>query len=194
MTIYNTSSDPVLLKKIPLRIWKLREEVESIIQSRYEKATDKEKGVQIEDLAKEYATTTGHEKIDAEKKLQPEVIIPVEKISFGKAIISEINMEGIRFFCSSSYIIGNSLVVEFQIPKHFRLNAVVVNNKEYDLKSKLISKKKLPYRLFLQWTFLKPGERTLLRDFLQSISLNKNQGKGDIVTQEIKSPEEKKTA
>jgi hypothetical protein len=194
MTIYNTSSDPVLLKKIPLRIWKLREEVESIIQSRYEKATDKEKGVQIEDLAKEYATTTGHEKIVTEKKLQPEVIIPVEKISFGKAIISEINMEGIRFFCSSSYIIGNSLVVEFQIPKHFRLNAVVVNNKEYDLKSKLISKKKLPYRLFLQWTFLKPGERTLLRDFLQSISLNKNQGKGDIVTQEIKSPEEKKTA
>lgn len=194
MTIYNTSNDPVLLKKIPLRIWKLREEVESIIQSRYEKATDKEKGVQIEDLAKEYSTTSSPEKTNAEKIIQPTIMIPVEKTSFGKAIISEINMEGIRFFCSSSYIIGNSLVLEFQIPKHFRLNAVVLDNKEYDLKSKLISEKKLPYRLHLKWTFLKSGERTLLRDFLQSISLDKTHGKGDIVTQEIKSPEEKKTA
>ena len=194
MTIYNTSNDPVLLKKIPLRIWKLREEVESIIQSRYEKATDKEKGVQIEDLAKEYSTTSGPEKTNAEKIIQPTIMIPVEKTSFGKAIISEINMEGIRFFCSSSYIIGNSLVLEFQIPKHFTLNAVVLDNKEYDLKSKLISEKKLPYRLHLKWTFLKSGERTLLRDFLQSISLDKTHGKGDIVTQEIKSPEEKKTA
>lgn len=194
MTIYNTSNDPVLLKKIPLRIWKLREEVESIIQSRYEKATDKEKGVQIEDLVKEYSTTSSPEKTNAEKIIQPTIMIPVEKTSFGKAIISEINMEGIRFFCSSSYIIGNSLVLEFQIPKHFRLNAVVLDNKEYDLKSKLISKKKLPYRLHLKWTFLKSGERILLRDFLQSISLNKTHEKGDIVTQEIKSPEEKKTA
>jgi len=71
---------------------------------------------------------------------------------------------------------------------------VVLDNKEYDLKSKLISEKKLPYRLHLKWTFLKSGERTLLRDFLQSISLDKAHGKGDIVTQEIKSPEEKKTA
>ncbi len=190
MTIYNTSKDPVLLKKIPLRIWKLREEVESIIKSRYEKAPDKEKGVQIEDLVKEY----GPEKNKAQEISQPTIMIPEEKSSYGKAIISEINMEGIRFFCSSGYIIGNSLVVEFQIPKHFRLNAVVLDTKKYDLKSKLISEKKIPYRLNLKWTFLKPGERALLRDFLQSISLGKDLQKGTIETQEINQPEEKKTA
>lgn len=194
MAIFNTSKDPVLLKKIPLRIWRLRDEIESLIQARYEKAGEKEKGVNIEDLTKEYSEST-QETTDTN---QPKVTIPEEKTSKGKAIISEIDMEGIKFFSSQSYLIGNSLVVEFQIPKSFRLNAVVLVNKAYDLKSKLISEKKLPYRIHLKWTFLKQNERILLREFLQSISLSKKHEK--VVSEEIPSREksqdegEKKTA
>jgi hypothetical protein len=177
MAVYNISKDPVSLKKISLRIWRLRDEIESIIQSRVEKGDAK-----IDDLAKEYTSPSPEKKASGEITL-PLVTIPAEKTSAGKAIISEINMGGIRFFCNSNYLIGNSLVIEFQIPKHFRLNSVVLETKTFDLKSKLISDKKLPYRIQLKWTFLKPGERTLLREFLQSISLGKPKEK--IVSEEI---------
>lgn len=186
MAIFNASKQPVLLKKIPLRIWKLRDEIESVIQVRYEKATDKEKAINLEELTKEYTNNSS-------ELNQPAVTIPADKTSNGKAIISEIDMEGIRFFCSKGYIIGNSLVVEFQIPNQFRLNAVVLDNKAYDLKSKLISDKKLPFRIHLKWTFLKKNERPLLREFLQSISFGKRARKEKVESEEIPS-EEKKTA
>jgi hypothetical protein len=185
MAVFNISKDPVSLKKISLRIWRLRDEIESIIQSRVEKGDAK-----IDDLAKEYTPPPPEKKTSGEISL-PLVTIPAEKTSAGKAIISEINMEGIRFFCNSNYLIGNSLVIEFQIPKLFRLNSVVLETKTFDLKSKLISDKKLPFRIHLKWTFLKPGERTLLRGFLQSISLGKPKEKEQIVSEEIESIEEK---
>ncbi len=185
MTVFNISKDPVSLKKISLRIWRLRDEIESIIQSRVKKGD-----VKIDDLAKDYTPPSPETKISGEITL-PLVAIPTEKTSAGKAIISEINMEGIRFFCNSNYLIGNSLVVEFQIPIHFRLNSVVLETKTFDLKSKLISVKKLPYRIHLKWTFLKPGERTLLREFLQSISFGKPKDKEQIVSEEIESIEQK---
>ena len=194
MTIFNTSKDPIALKKIPLRIWKLRDEVEWIIKSRMEKATDKEKGVTVEDLSKEYSFPDPAKKPEEKEFNLPNLPIPSKITSHGKAIISEINMEEIRFFCAQDYLIGTSLVIEFQIPKHFRLNGVVLDIKNYDIKSKLISEKKIPYRIAVKWTFLKTGERTLLRDFLQTVSLSHGAEKGKIVTEEIFTSEEKKSA
>ncbi len=185
MTVFNTSKDPILLKKISLRIWRLRDELEVIIQKKLTKGDEK-----IEDLAKEYSPEEG--KTPSGEISLPIVPIPEDKTSFGKSIISEIDMEGIRLFSNKNYLIGNSLVLELQIPRPFRLNATVLKTKTYDLKSKLISDKKLPYRIQLKWTFLKPGERTLLREFLQSLSLSKS--KGEKIVQEILSGEEKKSA
>ena len=62
-----------------------------------------------------------------------------------------------------------SLVIKFLIPKAFVLNADVLFSKIYNMSSRVISPNRLGYRVGLKFTFLKPGERTLLRQFLESI-------------------------
>ena len=62
---------------------------------------------------------------------------------------------------------------EFLIPKMFSLNAQVIHCRKHSMSSRVISGQKLPHRACFKFTFLKPGEKSLLRQFLQSIEPEK---------------------
>lgn len=243
--IHGNSTDPVLIKKIALRVWTLRDELEAVIKSRYK---DAENPPTIDDLILEYKTsgTIGGEESSGEVKsaeelddfgedemakalaaaeaeesgeagedkeggeegseegnkeaegenaeaadsegsktlklvTTPEEVdgkfiikqrlpeIPDDKTASGRAILSEIYMDQMYFFSSHEYLVGQSIVLEFLVPKKFIMNADVVFCRTYNMKSRIISKNRLPYRVGIKFTYLKEGERTILRNFVQSI-------------------------
>lgn len=184
MTIHHNSHDPVFVKKISLRLWKLRDEIEYVL---------KEKGEQdLVGLRNEYTTsvitTQISEEVEDESELSAEEStedavndsdelevkqrrpkISDEKIIRGMAILSEIRMDTLFLFCNQMLMPGQSVVVDFVVPKRFVINAEVVFCRPYNMKSRIISSNKLPYRAAVKFTYLKEGERTLLRQFLESI-------------------------
>lgn len=265
--IYNSSKDTVLIKKIGLRIWSLRDEVKATVKSDLSRnkisvnnpnltsiiqeyttgkivtddagtekevslgglenpATDKENQVKVEEqpaASEEKLETTSEEKpttdtinsatpepapetdadelamaqaiAEEQKETNPTESIPAtaerheknhilqripqldpEEIAIGRAMLSEINMERMFFFCEKKFMEGQAIVIEFLVPKRFVLNAEVHYCMEFNLKSRIISKNRLPYRTIVKFTFLKEGERTLLRDFVKSISPQKRKG------------------
>lgn len=101
--------------------------------------------------------------IQLKPKLSP------EKIIVGRTILSEIYMDKMFFFSDKIFMEGQSIVLEFQIPKKFIVNAKVTYCRNYNMKSRIIKQNRLLFRTCVEFTFLKKGERTLLRDFLQSI-------------------------
>ncbi len=250
--IHGNSTDPVLIKKISLRVWTLRDEVEAVIKSRYK---DVENPPSLDDLLVEYKTTgsfgdtdgddasgvkdaselddsgedemamaiaqaeaeeaakaAGEEAPDAEGETSegeetsedatiaegeaeegdseakvlklvtsPEEVdgktivkqrlpeIPDDKVASGRAILSEIYMDQMYFFSQKEYLVGQSIVLEFLVPKKFLMNANVVFCRTYNMKSRIISKNNLPFRVGIKFSYLKEGERTILRNFVQSI-------------------------
>ena len=121
--------NPVYIKKIYLKIWRLRDERDS-----------------------------------SEKNN-----IPDDKIYHASTILSEINMNDISFFSAQRFLEGQSIVIEFQIPQKFTVNAEVEYCRSYSMKSQVISKKKLPYRGRSRFTFAHPEEKNILRKFVSSI-------------------------
>ncbi len=99
--------------------------------------------------------------------------IPEEKVTRGKTLLSEINMEHIYLFAEDTFIEGKNVVIEFLIPKMFSLNAQVIHCRKHSMSSRIISGQKLPHRACFKFTFLKPGEKSLLRQFLLSIEPEK---------------------
>ena len=83
--------------------------------------------------------------------------------------LAEIYMNEMFFFSNQSFLEGQSIVVDFLVPKRFLMNAVVTYCRPYNMKSRIISKNNHPYRIGIQFSFLKPGERTILRQFVSSI-------------------------
>ncbi|OUR96769.1 hypothetical protein A9Q84_10535 [Halobacteriovorax marinus] len=92
-----------------------------------------------------------------------------EEVSNGTTILAEIGMDRLFFFSNKPFLTGESIVIEFVIPKRFVLNANILFCREYNMKSRIISKNRLPYRIGADFSFLKEGERTLLRQFINSI-------------------------
>ncbi|EQC46511.1 hypothetical protein [Bacteriovorax sp. Seq25_V] len=255
--IYGNSSDPVLIKKISLRIWTLRDELEAVIKERISEGQERPP---LEDLMKEYKSKgsisslhqddsagvkdaselddfgedemaraiaeaeaaekgeaeTSEEETPSEEANQEEsdadamaremlgdqaatqeaealpdnvvalevglesnegrnVVkqripsIPEEKISVGKAILSEIYMDQMYFFSSKPFLTGQSIVLDFLVPRRFVMNADVTFCRTYNMKSRIISKNRLSYRVGIKFTYLKEGERTILREFTRSI-------------------------
>ena len=64
---------------------------------------------------------------------------------------------------------GQSIVISFNIPEKFILNAEVTYSQSYSLKNRILSDTTLPYRICAKFSFLRKGERTLLRNFLEKI-------------------------
>ncbi|MEE3078645.1 MAG: hypothetical protein VX341_04850, partial [Bdellovibrionota bacterium] len=87
----------------------------------------------------------------------------------GRAILSEIYMNEMYFFSNEQFLEGQSIVIDFLVPRRFLMNAVVRYCRTYNMKSRIISKNKHPYRVCVQFSYLKPGERTILRNFVESI-------------------------
>jgi hypothetical protein len=232
--IHNSSSDPVLIKKISLKIWSLRDEIESRIQAKIEsgevapevletvlselrseytkktpipdnvlqlkaggelsqdedamaRAMAEEAGEAGEDApaAEESNEESNEEGTEASTEATKAVMsspqdnlinisteppnLSEDKISNGKSVLSEIEMEKMLFFSGKAYTEGQSIVIQFCIPKTFIVNADVLYCRPYNIKSRIISQNNYSYRMLVRFTFLKEGERALLRQFIQSI-------------------------
>ncbi len=92
-----------------------------------------------------------------------------DKVLKARTILSEIYMDKIFLFCTEKFIIGQSIVIKFDIPQPFLMNAEVTYCREFNRKSRIISEDKMPYRIAADFTFVKPEERESLRSFLKSI-------------------------
>lgn len=242
--IHNNSSDPVLIKKISLRIWTLRDEIEARIQAKVdageiaiESMTEDLLEESLKDIHHEYTKKaplpdnvlqlkTGNDLSNDEDEMaramageeSPEQgseeaseensekdagetpsddqaeaaaaallastplqdanviniaveppLISEDKISRGKTVLSEIDMEKMLFFSSKPFTEGQSIVIQFCIPKTFLINADVFYCRPFNIKSRIISQNNFSYRMLVKFTFLKEGERALLRQFIQSI-------------------------
>ena len=173
--IYNNSTDPVFIKRIYLKTWLLRDEIESVLGQQFENGV--KGGINLKKLKKQYHrsdSTKIEEKnphnisrTSNQKKL---VVIPEEKIHKGIVVISELEINNIYFFSSFNFIEGQSIVIEFLIPQKFILNAEVIYARQYNTENSIISSEKLSYRIAARFTFLKRGEKTILQKFLESIS------------------------
>ncbi len=95
--------------------------------------------------------------------------LPPEQIVIGRTILSEVHMDKIFFFSDYNFVEGQSIVIEFQIPKRFIVNANIAYCRNYNMKSRIIRTNQLKFRVCAEFNFLKKGERTLLRDFLRSV-------------------------
>lgn len=214
MAILGASKHPVLIKKISLSLWLLRDEVEAIIAKRLELSQGSSEKIDISQLTDEYAFTlqaqslaqknidanesddldTGEDEMAAalaaaaegdEEEASSEgegqigdspifveqrkPILSPEKIISGSSFLAEINIDEMYLFAAKEFLIGQSIVIEFNIPRHFMINATVFYCRPYNMKSRIISNNPLPYRVGVKFTLSKDGERTLLREFLQSI-------------------------
>ncbi len=251
--IHGNSNDPVLIKRIALKIWSLRDEVESVIHQvlaqradgnplspeeiqkvrdefSYKGPVDQKAGLKLiegganegEDLEAAMASAMGGadesseesgddleaqmaaamgggdeageesgddleaamaaamggdttEAAQASPETKARIIqrgshnIKEENVSRGVSILSELTMDGLYFFSAQEFMEGQSIVIEFQIPKKFVLNAQVSFCRAFNISSRIISSKKVDYRTVAKFTFLKEGERTLLREFIRSI-------------------------
>ena len=92
-----------------------------------------------------------------------------EKVSDGFFLISDINMDYVLFFSKHSYLQGQTVALEFQIPKKFIITCEILKAEDIDRVSKIISTTKPNYRIQAILTFNQPGERSNLREFLKSI-------------------------
>lgn len=237
--IHNSSSDPVLIKKISLKIWSLRDEIESRIQAQIDagEVTPEIVESKVRELQSEYtkksaapdnvlqlksasdlpaddddemakamaAAMEGGDEAAAEEApadgaaeaseeaatenvvslngspapavdsnvisiaIEAPVQLSEDKISKGKTILSEIGMEKMFFFSNKAFTEGQSIVIQFCIPKTFIVNADVIYCRPFNIKSRIISQNNYTHRMLIKFNFLKEGERALLRQFIQSI-------------------------
>ncbi len=233
--IHNKSGHPVEVKKISIRLWSLRDEIEAAIERRIKECEAAGVPLFIDDIKKFYnlnqnqpdnvvqmkeASSDGMvsvmeevseetkkgeapeeakpeegesknlnqaEEIIAEQTKQgletnkPNPILDrpyqrqapdLEKISYGFILLSDINMDAMLSFTKDKFLQGQSVTVEFLIPKNFMMTADVTYCHHYAMRSRIISSTKPDYRIQCKFAFSIPGERENLRNFLKSIEPN----------------------
>ena len=244
--IYNKSGHPVEVKKISIRLWSLRDEIEAAIGRRMKECEAAGIPLYIEDIKQFYNLNYNSQNADAESnvhELRPkqdeggmtelmeslgeeksseaadgeekntlneaeEIIAEqtlqgletknknpilerpyqrqapdLDKISYGFALLSDINMDNFLSFTKDMFLQGQSVVVEFLIPQHFMMTAEVNYCHHFAMRSRIISSTKSDYRLQCKFSYAIPGERENLRNFLKSVEPNipdaKKKGKKD---------------
>ena len=90
-------------------------------------------------------------------------------ISYGFAMLADINMDWVLAFSREPFTQGSSIVIEFLIPNPFSMNVEIVLCNRIAMKSRIISETKPDYRVQCKYTFTHPGERSNLRRFLSSV-------------------------
>ncbi len=93
----------------------------------------------------------------------------LDKISYGFALLADINMDTLLTFTKDKFLQGQSVVVEFLIPQNFLMTATVSYCSFYAIRSRVISSTKPDYRVQCRFDFSVAGERDTLRNFLKSI-------------------------
>ena len=92
-----------------------------------------------------------------------------DKISQGYVLLSDIVMESILIFSDKTFTIGQNIIIEFMVTKPFKVTAELLVSKDIGRNSKIIKQIKYNHRLQSVFLFEFPGERSKLREFLQSI-------------------------
>lgn len=92
-----------------------------------------------------------------------------DKISYGFALLADVNMDWMLTFSKQKFIQGQSVVIEFLIPGPFKLSAEVVMCSNVGMRSRIISDSKPDYRVQCRFTYAFAGERARLREFLTSV-------------------------
>ena len=170
--IYHSSQDPVLLKKIKLRIWPLADEVKTKIETALKDRP--EESALLQSIQEEYGNFEvlqgGKDGGDLEAQGTSLFALSPDKVRPGMALIAEVEMSRIHFFTNTRFLEGQAVVIEFMIPRRFMINADVLCCYRYNPAGHIISPRGFTHRLVAAFTFLRRGERTLLRQFLHSIS------------------------
>jgi len=92
-----------------------------------------------------------------------------DKVSYGFALLADVNMEWMLAFSKKGFIQGQSIVVEFLIPRPFMLSAEIMICNNVAMRSRIISESKPDFRLQCRLTYALQGERTRHREFLTSV-------------------------
>ena len=95
-----------------------------------------------------------------------------EKVASGVCFLADLSMDYIHFFSEDLFIEGQTIVIEFMVPSKFNLVAEITRSINYNLKSRIISSSRPPYRLSAKFRLERPGDRSIFRRFLQSIEPN----------------------
>lgn len=169
VTIHGRYHQKVEIKKIRLKIWRLRDELEYVIAKRLAAANGDPAQVDTSDL-----------KSPRQENLEPEGNLLViqrnrpplkrSQIADGSLALMDLHASGLSCFSTQEYLGGQTIVVEFIVPRPFFITGEVLECRQYNRKSKVISKSPLIYRLHAKWTYRMPGERTILKRFLNSIN------------------------
>lgn len=157
--ILNKSTHPVQVKKVNLKTWKLRDEIEHIISLR---VTPEQNTPDIEDIKNYFDPDNKEQKDDFERVVPPDT-------QAGEMILSDISMSQVLIFSEDKYTPGQNIGLKFSIPKSFILTAQVENCIYQGRKSKVIGINKYHYRLQCIFEFKYESEKDALRDFLRSI-------------------------
>lgn len=193
--IYGKYQDPVHLNRIRLKIWTLKSEIESTLAHAGEitpelfeemkKFYERSSSIQIspeitpaptpesDTEGKVSVLRPGNEQFIKERNPITRIKPPEENIAHGSAYLNEFNIDEMLFFSTQYFQPGQHLVVEFIIPNSFSIQAEVFYIKNVAMKSRIIAENKMSYRVGIKFLFNHPGDRTLLRSFLASISPHK---------------------
>ncbi len=244
--IFNKSSHPVAIKRIPVRIWALRDEIEAAVDQRMKECEAAGTPLYLDDI-KQFYGMSPDKPLSAQPQLQlvtpspdaqaksveanidemmqamseappaatedsqesaptasdaptaelvqkaDEMVAaqtPAEKsqgpaehlqrpyarvspdstlISYGFALLSDVNMDWMLTFSKEKFTQGQSVVIEFLIPRSFSLTAEIMLCHNYAMRSRIISESKPDFRLQCRFSYLFAGERTRLREFLTSV-------------------------
>ncbi len=181
--IKNKSNHPVEIKKIGIDIWTLRSEIESAIEKKiqqgnesdisdiknfYEAITDTSlESLEVQVPNESIEETSNNEEEEATKE-KFQRVFPSKKIS-GHSFLADINMEGILFFSMQKFTHGQSVIINFNIPKDFSVSAQVIKSVDIASTSRIISETKPRYRILAKFVYYFENEKDQLRSFLQSI-------------------------
>ena len=142
--IYGNSDHPVEVRKIRLKIWKFRDELESIIQQRLASKDNDLAQVELSDLQQLYHShiTTNAQVLEMDQQDAedlPHQKAPVNTTQSGKVLtihrnrprldktkladgvvaLIDLNMSTIFCFCEQNYLSGQVIIMEFLVPNHF---------------------------------------------------------------------------
>ena len=193
MICFKKKYNPVI-KKIHLKIWTLRDEIETNITSEIQKSDKWEDA--LEKCRSHY-----NKKSESIDLMHP--VIPQDKIIQGSLILSEIDYENIFFFSSKRFIEGQRIVMELVIPNFFSFHAETVSCRLFNMKDKIIGDNKRPYRTHAKFSFSNEKEKQNLYNFINSIAKSilgygekksNNESRSTSEKKEIESSEELKAA
>ncbi len=178
--LYQISQHPVEIKKIPLRIWSLRSEIEAAVTEKIQKAPETDSQVVVQELQALYSTVSPIAPQADEKEMKDDSrgIPPEGQSVFGFAFLSDIYMNEMLLFSQSEFSRGQSIMIEFLIPFSVKLSAEVIQSRNIAMGSRIISPQRPGHRIQLRLLHQWPNERGRLRTFLESIAPDLPAAKG----------------